>query len=848
MKKFMRILPVILMVALASVFFWKIFAGYTVQGPDMSLGRLTVEAQNINHSTDLLMSYLWMNLTGGSFYPSLYTLLLKVLSPAAVLPAMFLLTALVSMLFFYLFLRRQKLSEIPAMLGAIAYAFAPHFISRISAGHHLTVELLLYGAILFYFLTVAFGKKAETQRETILQYAAMGIAGVAWGFMMNDDIQHGLYFSIIAASYLLYLVLEKNELKAIGLKKTLTSLGFWKDAAKVAGIAVVLVCSFSIGFNQWNAFLKARQSMTAGPNAGENRWAMATSYSFPPADLIDQLAFGFHGAASGDPEIPYWGSKEFTGSSDNVGFFILVLAVVAAVALWKSNGRVRLFIIMGGIFILLAFGKYFPPLFWIFYHLPLVGNFRAPDKFMAGAMFCLVYCAAFGLEFLFFGREKDPERWENWMKRFNLVLVGIVGIELIAMIAVMAASSDIAASLSSKVGSNLADTAASNITISLLRMVLFTAALLATVFIARKGPKKAWLLPSQAILIAILSLVDLWSIDWFYVNKGYMKEAEFYRPDGVTQFLTNAAPHQSRVITGLYYPGNGDSQLPPTIPTTAWRGHYLTYIFPYYSLEPMEHTAYSGNIPEYSGFFNAAAGSVLRREQPTNTEAFVRGLIRGNIRLFQMANVRYLVTDGYLYAGQRIPIYSFLTNDKGLSEVQVVMGYSNQPQAIFEVKNPLPRLGFYGQAVTASSRDQAMQAVGDPDFDFTRTLVIESPVSSASVSTQGVIAMPLSEAKPWAYESRFQTDHEGYAVLSVKDEKAWKAFIDGKPVQTIRAFGLMPAVQVGAGEHTVTFRYEENRTPFWISFSAAILGCLLLVLYSILNGRAYFEQKKLKGN
>ena len=159
--------------------------------------------------------------------------------------------------------------------------------------------------------------------------------------------------------------------------------------------------------------------------AEAQKWAFSTSYSFPPKELINSFAYGYRGMLTGDPEHPYWGAKAFTQSSDSVGYFVLLFGIAGLFSQFKRSRFVRFFAVCAVLALLLAFGSYMPgkPLFWLWYHLPMMDKMRVPAKFMSVVTFSVSILAAFGLEnLLTVIKEQNKKAIIRWFSFCGLIL------------------------------------------------------------------------------------------------------------------------------------------------------------------------------------------------------------------------------------------------------------------------------------------------------------------------------------------------------------------------------------------------------------------------------------------
>jgi hypothetical protein len=148
----------------------------------------------------------------------------------------------------------------------------------------------------------------------------------------------------------------------------------------------------------------------------------------PPDESIEFIAPGYMGWRSGEPSGPYWGrtgqSAEWprTGQGfsnfrlENIylGIIPVAFALLACLAAWRRAGvsdtvgqvarrrDARFWSVAALLLLLLSFGKYFP-LYFFFYHLPIVGNIRNPNKFMQVFQIGMGILAAYGFDRIFDG-------------------------------------------------------------------------------------------------------------------------------------------------------------------------------------------------------------------------------------------------------------------------------------------------------------------------------------------------------------------------------------------------------------------------------------------------------------
>lgn len=829
-------------ILLVVLFFHKsLFSNFSILGIDGAYSsRMVVSDFVKNGFTKVWSIHTWLGFKLNTVYVSIYTLFQKLMSPEISLTLSYTVSIALSLIFSYIFLCKLKLRNLASIFGAIAYSFTPHIISLIYAGHILAVDMLPYPPMLFYFLTIAFDKDNTDKLKMVL---GLVLSGVAWGLMLGDEAQRGLYFSVAASGYIIFLIFQSMEVNIkTFFKDVFANKKFWFASIKVLLIGVFLLATFSNGLKSGLNLLKQRSdrekiannSQTESKQSKDEKWAFATSWSMNPAELADSLAFGYHGTISGDKDKPYWGTKPYSGNSEAIGFFVLIFAIIGIILSYKKKPIIRFFMWTGIVALLLSFGRFFGgfPLFGLWFHLPMMSKMRVPAKFIAVFAFAFSMLAGFGLNSiieLINNKDEDSKRKLNIIFKASLIFLAV---GLIWWIAVAAGASSIRDGFASKFGGyKIAKLMHKNMNIALLRMNVFIVLTVGLFFIGYKFKDKAKMQYFIAIPFILFMIVDLWSIDLFFVNKSYFKPKEFYQPDGVVDFLQNDSDVY-RVVTSLKAVNRGNMM---PLPTTATRGHYLTYIFSYYDIEALDVPASSAVDTIYNSFFVNALQAKASLVQATNVMQFLDQKINANIRLLRLANVKYLITDGRLYGFQQpLPLYNALTNHKDVYQTNVALGYGNRQQAIFAIKDTLPRIGFYQNYVSVTNNDEALNYIGSMSFDIQDAVVIKSDTPSKIGDKNPVMPILMDEYKPWYSKADFDAPSDGIVLFNIKHDEDWSVYIDGKESELLQVNYIMQGVFLPKGKHTIEFKFaQKSNTPFFVSLFTVLFGILLSILFGV---------------
>jgi hypothetical protein len=302
--------------------------------------------------------------------------------------------------------------------------------------------------------------------------------------------------------------------------------------------------------------------------------------------------------------------------------------------------------------------------------------------------------------------------------------------------------------------------------------------------------------------------IDLFSINAFYLKKSYVKLNEFYTSDGVISFLKNDTTQYRGALSLSLPQGN----TPAPIPTTALRGQYLTYLFPYYDIESIDVPAVSRMDPYYGKYFidtlmaslyNPAVVNVTNLQAVLNGQSYdFTDLINLNIRLFQLANVKYLVTDGYPIPQRPDFMFYSLFSNTNVIFTNSAYGVNGAPNYTFYVKNVLPRAGYFENFVTVQNNDDALTYITSPNFNFHNLVLVNSTVPPVIDNYNEVVPLTPLEYKPWYAKYEIDFPKAGVLLHNIKYDPAWKAFIDGQPATIFKANFIAQGVFVEAGKHT----------------------------------------------
>ncbi|MFZ4526025.1 MAG: hypothetical protein ACOYOE_10870, partial [Chlorobium sp.] len=152
---------------------------------------------------------------------------------------------------------------------------------------------------------------------------------------------------------------------------------------------------------------------------GGSAWEYATLWSMHPLELFTFLVPGFFGFGG----VTYWGFMPFTDFPNYAGIVVLLLAVAGAVSRRKEP-MTWFFVAASLLALLLSFGRFFSPIFDLFYHFaPLFSRFRVPSMALIMLYLIISFLAAIGVNDLL---QRQPKRLLKPIRLGALLLAAIL--------------------------------------------------------------------------------------------------------------------------------------------------------------------------------------------------------------------------------------------------------------------------------------------------------------------------------------------------------------------------------------------------------------------------------------
>lgn len=728
----------------------------------------------------------------------------------------------IMMLGFYILLRAIGISPWLAGLGGIIWGFSSYFFILISAGHIWKFITLAYipptiagivltyrkkyllGGVLtalflalqilsnhvqmsYYFLFVillmagAFFEESWKNKELPHFFKASGILVIAALIGISANLSN-LYHTY---EYSKETMRGKSELKAESHSKNQTSSGLNRD----------YITQWSYGIGETFSLLVPNIKGGASIPLSQNKKAMEKANPMY-SNIYAQLT-------------QYFGDQPGTSGPVYVGAFILTLFILG---LFIVKGPMKWALLGATVLsILLAWGKNFMGFtdFFIDY-IPMYNKFRAVSSALVIAEFTIPLLAILTLKTIFDNPQILKEKLNYLYISFGLT----GGFALLFALAprmffstfipaqeMAALKQGIPGDQLSPLINNLAEVRSYLLTSDAWRsfFIIIIGTVLLLAYNANKL-KKTWTIGA----IAILCLGDMWMVNKRYLNDGQFVSAdqrtETFRKTQADEIILQDTALDYRVLNFATNTFNENN-------TSYWHksigGYHAAKLRRYQ--EMIDHhimkemqSAYSA-IAAKQGKIDSIDGNSFRVLNMLNTKYFIFPAAKGKV--FPLKNP-------YAYG-----------NAWFVNRVHYV---NNANEEIDALDSVMP----------------TKTAIVDKKFKDQLNNITESEKDSTS-------KIRLIEYKPNQLKYESYNPHRAIALFSEIYYPGWKATIDNKPVKIARADYILRAIDIPAGKHTITMKFDPDSLHVTEAIAYSGLAVLFLgIIALLLNYRKRLQFKE----
>ncbi len=273
----------------------------------------------------------------------------------------------------YALARGFGLSWTAAVVGGVAYQLSGNVASMLNNGHDgkLFVAALAPFAFLALLRAIRHGK-----------WGHYGLFALVVGLIiLTPHVQMAYYVLVACGLFTLWLAFLDPERRP--------DQNPWLTLAMAFGAVVLGVGISAIQIYPIMSHVKYTPRAVAGPSTG---WEYATSYAFPPRELMTLILPQFNGMDRG-----YIGGNPVKSHTEYLGAITLTLAILG-MGVARQRRILLPFAVIGGLFALVSFGGH-TPFYRLWYSvMPMMDKVRAAGMAFALVGLCLALLAGMGVD------------------------------------------------------------------------------------------------------------------------------------------------------------------------------------------------------------------------------------------------------------------------------------------------------------------------------------------------------------------------------------------------------------------------------------------------------------------
>ncbi len=686
-----------------------------------------------------------------------------------------------------LLMRFWGLSYAAAFIAALAFIWWPLIPGLLEAGHNTKVSTIMFMPIITWSFLKLLRSPGFLYASLFAILFSLGIQARHYQIMFYE-----ILLLVIFGVYHFATYLSQKDWSGIG-KRTAFLTGALILAAGIASFPTLMV-------HEYTAYsIRGDSGGTTASNGADYNYA--TGWSLHPSEIMTFFIPRFYGGTSSElyegdavPQLKgqtipgYWGHKLFTSSTDYIGVVSLIFAAFAFMLAWKNKTVMLLgFTIVLSLFV--AFGKYVPFVYDLFYNfMPFFNKFRVPSMILVLVQFSVAILAGIGFDRLL--NHAKEKLSPTVLQKSLLILLGLflfIGIiPFLFKSEFSLARPEDAARMQANVLALVKEARYDLMKQDALRMLLFVAAVFATVFAFMKEKLSK---PVFVTGIVLLLIIDLWGVD-----KRYLKT--LVKPAQIDQHFA-ATPTDNFLLKD--------------------KSRYR--IFPVGQLYSDSRWSYRH---ESIGGYHPAK---LRLIQDIIESALYKGTASGfqnnpglpiNWNIVDMLNAKYILAPGRI-------------QHPNLEQMFV----DNQTNIVTYKNNAcLPRIFAVGNVEIIADRQKRFARLNDPTFKPDSVAILEKPLS-APIAFPATWKSAITRYEPNIIEIDAETDQQTLMVLSeIYYPAGWHASVDGKPTEILKTDHALRSIVLPKGKHHVVFELKPATyiTSLWMQGVSSAIVYLILIL------------------
>lgn len=735
-----------------------------------------------------------------------------------------------------------------ALLGATFFGLSTYFYIIIGAGHNGKVHTIAYFAPLLAGILWVYIRKnyvlgfiatalfmglqiaANHPQMTYYLFLALGFLFISEGvrvFKKKEERKHFfISTAVVGVAFLLGIAMNAQRLMANSeyIKETVRGkqiLNNDKHSPEKSGMDKENILSWSYGkVETLNLFIPRLMGGASDEKGSEKMIEDIQQRIADNSTSEEDFNKNIKQISKGLGSLTYWGDQPMTSGPAYQGAVVVFLAIIG---FFFAPKRYRYWILSASILcIALAWGSNFLFLSEVFIDfVPFYNKFRAPSSILVVVELLFPLIAVMGLYYLFQPQSKDIKNsnidvvvGQQEKTKKILVISGVVLAFTLMLIvfgkSILGFSTDNErAYLPPYILEYLVDARYQMFREDAIKALIYVAITAAVLFLALKRKIN---ISVALLIIGGVSFLDLWSVNKRYLNNDNFIDKIFAEQPfqtEVTETLIDKVGDNSHLQSLLR-----NANMNEALQTLAEKdkAHYRVF-------NQLLGTFGETNTSYFKSSIGGYHAVKLRRYDDVINEYFFS---QDSIRQSQIPNILNMLNTKYIVGGS-------------LEEPQIHI-------------NPLSNGNAWllSDIKWAKNSNEEMALLGE--VDNKRTVVLSEKEfgdkykNKSSFAIDSTASIQLVKYQPNALEYISESKTNQLAVFSeIYYPYGWKAFVDGKETEIIRANYLLRAMPIPSGKHTIKMVFEPQaiHTGKWVAL-CAFFGFILL------GGMGLFWQWKQK--
>jgi uncharacterized membrane protein YfhO len=156
----------------------------------------------------------------------------------------------------------------------------------------------------------------------------------------------------------------------------------------------------------------------------------------------------------------------------------------------------------------------------------------------------------------------------------------------------------------------------------------------------------------------------------------------------------------------------------------------------------------------------------------------------------------------------------------------------NQTVGLQPNPNALPRVWLADSCLIVPDRQQILNLLAKPDFDYSRIAILEKEPNLIPTSDSGPAgSVTIITRNPEQLKIQAELNRPAVLMVSEVFYPEWRATVDGKPVEILRADYCLRALVLPVGTHIVNFYYDRSLINLGIALSLVTFITVLVLLF-----------------